>query len=175
MNAVILLLGLVFHNSAVAIDSEEHSKLIEDIGYKRGRPVFITLAPIPGNSNLDTKLYLVPEAQSAWIDLLTASLQDGQYIKVNYAFRTHKQQKELRRTNRRFAGIPGWSQHQAGLAVDIGGCIKIVKNKHGKTVRVKTPLYYWLKRNAPLFGFTNPVKREPWHWEYVASLKHADT
>lgn len=147
----------------------EHSKLISDVGYKYGKPVFLTLAPIPGDPNTDSNYYLVPEAQMAWIDLLDASLQAGYYIKVNYAFRTLKQQKELHRANRKLAGIPGWSQHQAGLAVDIGGCVKTIKNKHGEMVKVKTPLFYWLKKNARRFGFANTIDGEPWHWEYVIS------
>jgi LAS superfamily LD-carboxypeptidase LdcB len=167
MSLLFLIPGLLFYSGGTNLTENEHSKLIEDIGYKQGRPVLLTLAPIPRNPDIDRDLYLVPEAQLAWVDLLSASLQDGQLIKVNYAFRTHKQQRELRRTSRRWAGPPGWSQHQAGLAVDISGCVKTVKNKHGRLVKIKTPLFHWLKKNAPRYGFINTIKKEPWHWEYV--------
>lgn len=168
-----ILLSSFIIGGTIDAATSEHSKLVERTGYSKGKPVSIFLARIPGNDLKNNELYLVPQAQQAWSDLLAKAVADGYYIKVNYAFRTHRQQKELRRTNRKLAGIPGWSQHQAGLAVDINECTKVVRNKRGKRVTVKTPLFYWLRKNAPLFGFSNTIKSEPWHWEYVLPISNA--
>jgi LAS superfamily LD-carboxypeptidase LdcB len=56
------------------------------------------------------------------------------------------------------AATPGFSNHQNGVAVDIG-----VRSSFS------SPEYLWLAKNASRFGFTNTGKDfpqpEPWHWE----------
>lgn len=170
--STLLILGMLVDNSHGVYD---HTEFVEEIGYKHGRPTFVALARIPGNDLSDKKMFLAVDAREAWVDLLSSAAQAGFYIKVNYAFRTHAQQKKLARTNKKFASIPGWSPHQQGLAIDLNNCTKVVKNKRGKKVVIKTPLFYWLKKNAPRFGFYNTIKYEPWHWEYVAPSENANT
>lgn len=66
---------------------------------------------------------------------------------------------------------PGFSNHQAGLAIDF----KQVRAK-GKKIRNSTDprwvsawqsswFFRWLNKNAARFGFY-PYLREPWHWTY---------
>lgn len=91
------------------------------------------------------------------------------------------------------AARPGYSTHQQGLSVDIAGCVKTItfndvnrnrnparykkklerRVKSGsclateKGYRCKTILFWWLFKNGPDFGFTNPVEEEPWHWTFT--------
>jgi D-alanyl-D-alanine carboxypeptidase len=75
----------------------------------------------------------------------------------------------------RWVARPGRSEHQTGLAIDLGD---------GKAPACdveppfeETPAFDWLQRNAARFGFelsyprNNPrgVHYEPWHWRFVGS------
>ncbi|MEN9799809.1 MAG: hypothetical protein RL653_3506, partial [Pseudomonadota bacterium] len=53
------------------------------------------------------------------------------------------------------AARPGYSNHQMGLSVDLGGI-----GGYG------TRAYNWLKQNASRYGFVNDVGGEFWHWTY---------
>lgn len=57
------------------------------------------------------------------------------------------------------AARPGYSNHQGGIAVDVGV---------GGTA---SAVYRWLAANAGRFGFVRTVKSEPWHWEYRPGAK----
>ena len=54
------------------------------------------------------------------------------------------------------AALPGWSNHQMGLALDLS------------TKRGTNEAFHWLTANAYRFKFKRTVASEPWHWEYVA-------
>lgn len=54
------------------------------------------------------------------------------------------------------AAKPGRSNHQHGQAFDL--------NTLGFD---GTPMYDWLKKNAPKLGFLRTVSGEHWHWEYL--------
>ncbi len=47
--------------------------------------------------------------------------------------------------------IPGFSNHQMGLAIDFKNC------------NAGSPSFEWLKGNAEKFGFKN-LPAESWHW-----------
>ena len=53
------------------------------------------------------------------------------------------------------AAKPGNSNHQHGQAFDL--------NTHGFD---GDPIYDWLAKNGPKFGFVRTVNKEHWHWEY---------
>lgn len=66
----------------------------------------------------------------------------------------------------------GYSEHQTGLAVDLGipGYTAIDSSDHFET----TQTYAWLRQNAQNYGFilsmpenTYWVEFEPWHWRFV--------
>lgn len=66
----------------------------------------------------------------------------------------------------------GYSEHQTGLAVDLGieGFTGISSSEHFEN----TDTYKWLRENAQNYGFilsmpenTYWVKFEPWHWRFV--------
>ena len=82
--------------------------------------------------------------------------KDGITLRINSGFRTMEEQVRLyakyKSGTGNLAAKPGYSNHQNGIALDIG-------NKPKENV-------YWLRRNAKRFGFYERVKTEDWHWEY---------
>lgn len=68
-------------------------------------------------------------------------------INVQSGFRTHDQQASLYAREPNLAAPPGHSNHEKGLAVDLGGD------------------YALIKQLAPQFGLTLPMSWEPWHVE----------
>lgn len=62
----------------------------------------------------------------------------------------------------RCVGFPGYSNHQDGLAMDLGeGAV----GKGLSKLREGTWFHGWLRDNAEGFHF-HPLKDEPWHWVY---------
>jgi LAS superfamily LD-carboxypeptidase LdcB len=65
---------------------------------------------------------------------------------------------------------PGYSHHEAGLAVDLGA--EDAPHCDARSCFRTTAAYKWLRANAGRFGYAmNPIRgkrpREPWHWRYV--------
>jgi len=85
---------------------------------------------------------------------------DGVTLHVDSAFRTMAEQQALydlyKAGKGNLAAAPGYSNHQAGLAVD-------VDSQKGTNAA-----YDWLVANAHVFGFYRTVPSEAWHWEYRA-------
>lgn len=53
------------------------------------------------------------------------------------------------------AAAPGFSNHQGGISIDIGGIGSFT-----------SAAYRWMTNNAKQFGFVNDVASEYWHWTY---------
>ena len=66
---------------------------------------------------------------------------------------------------------PGFSNHQAGLAIDLkqertrGNEIYNSTDPEWVQKWQSTWFFRWLQQNAARFGFS-PYTVEPWHWEY---------
>jgi phosphatidylserine/phosphatidylglycerophosphate/cardiolipin synthase-like enzyme/LAS superfamily LD-carboxypeptidase LdcB len=66
---------------------------------------------------------------------------------------------------------PGYSNHQAGIAIDFRQVLKGKDRIRNSTDRAAiqrwrtTWFYRWLQQHAARFGF-QPYTAEPWHWEY---------
>lgn len=93
----------------------------------------------------------------------------GHNLKLNSAYRTYAEQATLEVTRAGYAAAAGTSNHGWGLAVDIDGL-------SGYTAE-----YWWLRENAPKYGFDNPDWARPggslseaWHWEYVDAVAEMD-
>jgi LAS superfamily LD-carboxypeptidase LdcB len=88
----------------------------------------------------------------------------GRDICITSSYRTYAQQVAVKRQKGWLAAQPGTSEHGYGLAVDLCGGVESGGEQ-----------YWWLRENAPAFGWDNPSwarpegsKTELWHWEYVA-------
>lgn len=129
--------------------------LVRDaVGYVNGISAKIQLTSIGGGHELRD------DAAQAWFALLAAAKRAGFNLTVNSAFRDNSQQTylyNLYKTGKgNLAAPPGWSNHQMGTAIDIGG-----------VGGFGTPAFNWLASNAPSFGFKNDVSTEFWHWHFV--------
>jgi hypothetical protein len=77
---------------------------------------------------------------------------------------------DVYRIPRRIAA-PGYSNHQAGIAIDFRQVLKGTDRIRNSTARAAierwrtTWFYRWLQQHAARFGF-QPYTAEPWHWEY---------
>lgn len=103
----------------------------------------------------------------------------GINIYVTSAYRPYQQQiytynyisaTEGENIARQKAAIPGHSEHQLGLAVDVvNEETRLQLPSPGQTTR----LYTWLSQNAYKYGFMQTYKggpdqyEEQWHWRYV--------
>lgn len=100
------------------------------------------------------------ESIAPFFALCAAAAEANLQLTVESGFRTYRQQEKLYalfvsgKGNR--AAKAGRSNHQHGQAFDL--------NTLGYD---GTPMYDWLKKNAPKFGFLRTVSGEHWHWEYL--------
>jgi LAS superfamily LD-carboxypeptidase LdcB len=137
-------------------------KDIQLIGYTNGKPIVIDASWIPGKDLNNNLLYLRTDAAQAWRDMVVKAAKDGIFLEPTYAFRDHNVQKRLKRRNPNSAALPGYSPHEAGLAVDINNCTRTIKKR-----KIKTAIYWWLHQYGKDFGFIQTMQNEPWHWEWV--------
>ena len=141
----------------------------------------INLAQIPidiaSNVIVDSKFLLENQAMKPLKQLFEAAQQDGmQHFIINSAYRSGKLQQQLFEENGEAFALPsGYSEHQTGLAIDIGSTEGKMENvAEGK----------WLEENAHQFGFilrypknkvdVTGISYEPWHFRYVG-LPHSVT
>lgn len=124
------------------------------------------------------------DATSAFEKMKSSALKNGIGLIAFSAYRSPARQKELfidaqRRHGRRRAAMwvapPGYSEHQTGLAFDIGD--RDMPDMDDEPTFEATPAYAWLRERAAEFGFElsfpsgnfQGVSYEPWHWRFVGS------
>lgn len=112
-------------------------------------------------------------AQKAGLEL---SLESG-YRSYNLQQKLHDSYVALQgdETANSYSALPGYSEHQTGLAVDVGGAYNPACNV--QPCFETTPEAAWLAANADKFGFivrypkgqqqTTGYAYEPWHLRYV--------
>lgn len=117
-------------------------------------------------------------AVNAFISMAKAAEKDGLGIVINSAYRSYEDQEEIADTYKnlygddyvtRYVAKPGFSEHQTGLAFDIGST--------SKKVFADSLEYEWMKSNAYKYGFIlrfskryediTQFRSEPWHYRYV--------
>lgn len=92
----------------------------------------------------------------------------GHDLCISDAYRSLVEQRAVKATRGGMAATPGTSNHGWGLAVDLCDGVQ----------RDTSATYWWLRNNAPAYGFDNPDwarsggsgPHEPWHWEYVPGV-----
>ena len=129
------------------------------------------------------KRYMRPEAAKALEEMFAAAKKDGYDLWVKTAYRSYKNQYDTYTWVLKYLGekeaiyyhaVPGRSEHQTGLAVDI---VCKASNYENELIFGKTKEYTWLKENCYKYGFTlrywkdkehiTGYKYEPWHYRYV--------
>lgn len=118
-----------------------------------GAKVLVNIVGVGGESEQITLASLEP-----YMKLKDAAATKNLVLAIESAFRTYERQDALYKLylagKGNLAAAPGKSNHQHGQAFDL--------NTRG----FDSPLYEWLTKNAPKFGFIRTVNKEHWHWEY---------
>lgn len=91
--------------------------------------------------------------------LLAAAKKDGVTISITDSYRSYDSQVALAKEKGLYsqgglAAAPGTSDHGWGQSVDL---------------RLDSDAQAWMRANGATYGFTENVRREPWHWTYAAS------
>jgi len=125
------------------------------------------------------------DAAAAFLNLTGQARSDGVEIIPISGFRSREYQETLFRkavvkygseeAAARWVARPGRSEHQTGLAVDLGDGGNPACDVEPPFE--ETPAFHWLEQNATRFGFelsyprNNPqgVHYEPWHWRFVGA------
>ncbi len=118
-------------------------------------------------------MQLDEETLNAYQELFKASLLDNLYLIIYSAYRSYEYQEELyNKEPNDYVAKPGASEHQTGLAIDIG------TTNTGLTAYFDNTLEsMWLEKNAHKFGFILRYPKdkenitgypyESWHYRYV--------
>ena len=140
----------------------------------------VTLTELSNGQEVDSRIY--PYLQ----DLFDAMREDGIYPIVREGYRTADEQQRIlddkvmafiregysksraKRLAEKWVAIPGTSEHQLGIAVDINADKEKSSNEE---------VYEWLAENAYKYGFIlrypqgkediTGTAYEPWHYRYV--------
>ena len=137
---------------------------------------------IPVSSENETYL-LRKEAADALQQMYEDAKKEGLEIAVVSAYRSYEDQKEIydyyfskydELTASRLVSIPGCSEHQLGLSVDLTSK-DIIGDED--SFFVDTPEYRWVIKHAHEYGFilrypkekeaVTQISYEPWHFRYV--------
>lgn len=126
--------------------------------------------------------FLVEEAAESLAEINTELKKIGIGMVVTSAFRSYQYQNytynfvkanEGEAAAKSKVAIPGFSEHQVGLAVDI---VNEETNYRLPTPGTETRLYNWMKENGEKYGFVQTYKEsdeehgiieEIWHWRYI--------
>lgn len=140
----------------------------------------IDLITLSNGEQVDSRIY--PDLQAMFDDARAAGLQ----LFVRAGYRTQEKQQELlgekteayrnegysrseaEKLAKEWVAVPGISEHQLGLAVDINADTSVCS---------KDAVYSWLAENSHKYGFIlryppdkkeiTGVINEPWHYRYV--------
>lgn len=141
--------------------------------------VKVKISNAPGNENNQLR----KEAANALENMAHAAKKKGLHIALNSAYRSYKEQETIYneyfsiydpQTAASLVAIPGCSEHQLGLSVDLTSQSVIDGQKF---VFGDTPEYAWTLKNAYKYGFIlrypegkteiTGTTNEPWHFRYV--------
>ena len=114
-----------------------------------------------------------------------AAEAEGVLMRITSAYRSYESQvrilAELAAENgekraKEIGAPPGFSEHQLGLALDVGGWV----DENGTFVTENEIVYKWIEKNCHKYGFIlkNPRGKEhitggiyePWHIRYIGDL-----
>ena len=118
------------------------------------------------------------EAVVAFKNMYEAAKKEGLGLVINSSYRSYQDQENICNTFKdlygegyvtKYVALPGFSEHQTGLAFDIGST--------SSKVFAESKEYEWMKENAYKYGFILRFTKanayitgfisEPWHYRYV--------
>ena len=126
----------------------------------------------------DDDMYASRLSVNAFMEMHDAALREGYEIVINSAYRSYQDQQDIsdlylgiygQKYVDNYVAKPGFSEHQTGLAFDIGS--------RKVNVFANSEEYKWMLDNAYKYGFINrfpkkyekitEFRSEPWHFRYV--------
>lgn len=177
------------HAGAVAVSSEDSWKLIL-VNAQNPLPedFKVELTALSGGHQVDKRVY--PYLQQMFDDARSAGIMPA----ISSSFRTAEKQQsilddyteqyinqgysplEALEIAKTWAAVPGTSEHQTGLAVDI--------TTADANVQAAEIVWKWLKKNSYKYGFIirypedktdiTGISNEPWHFRYVGAEAAAE-
>jgi D-alanyl-D-alanine carboxypeptidase len=163
-----------------------HGLGLDETGY--AGDTGLALVPEPhvlawaGRDRYHRPLWLLGRTAQAWRAMQSAAGKDGIALEAISGYRSHDYQlgifqRKLARGQSvadilRVNAAPGFSEHHAGDAMDIGTPGQPAAEESFEA----TPAFGWLQRRAVAFGFAMSYPRgnrhgivyEPWHWRHAA-------
>lgn len=140
----------------------------------------VSLTELSNGQKVDSRIY------SYLQEMFDAAKEEGLYLIVREGYRTAEEQEEIfngkvqayrnegyskaraKRLAKKWVALPGTSEHQLGIAVDINA---------DKDRSANDEAYVWLAENAHRYGFIlrypqgkediTGTSYEPWHFRYV--------
>ncbi|MEO4053962.1 M15 family metallopeptidase [Solibacillus sp. CAU 1738] len=160
-----------YFGDLILVDSEhpvDNSALPNDV---------VALSTLKATSfSFDPTIELSGQILQPFYKMIDAANADGvsNFI-INSSYRSQTAQQQLFETmGTDLALPPGYSEHNAGLSVDIGSTTGIMEGSKEAA---------WLEKNAARYGFIlryppnkshiTGIQHEPWHFRYVG-LPHSD-
>ena len=160
--------------------SEEWNLIIVNRWNELPEDYSVELTELSNGQKVDSRIY--PYLQ----EMFDAAREEGVYPVVREGYRTAEEQQEIledriqtyinqgysrsraERTAKEWVALPGTSEHQLGIAVDINADKSMCSNEE---------VYAWLAENAYKYGFIlryplgkqeiTGTSYEPWHYRYV--------
>ena len=130
-------------------------------------------------------IYLCRDCMEAYNHMAEDAALQGIIMRITSGYRSYTDQllaveKQIQRIGYKkameLAAPAGFSEHQLGLALDVGGWI----DGRGVQVTTNEAVYHWIEDNCWRFGFMlkNPKGKEhitggiyePWHIRYIGDL-----
>ena len=124
-----------------------------------------------------------PEANAALKRMTSDAARVGIELNMFSGYRTYARQKQLydnavkkdgRLIAETYSMRPGYSEHQTGLAFDIGGrdsslwmSASFGNTREGKWLKVNGPSYGFILRYPKEKEHVTGIKYEPWHFRYI--------
>jgi len=138
---------------------------------------------------LNTHSKLAKIAATHLEEMVMDAEKEGICLIVLSGYRSKEDQQRIwdKAEDKSIVALPGKSEHETGLAVDLGGCPMIdgVRNDAGERLELRNdfetlPEYQWLKENAAKYGFYQSFTAENqnktgfpaegWHWKFKYSI-----
>lgn len=166
------------YTDAILVDDFSYDMLVNNYHSLDEKFLPDELVEIPKKYTNDEDFQANKTALNALIQMFESAKLDGLEMFVNSAYRSYDEQVEVAEFYRKWYGDnyvekyvakPGFSEHQTGLAFDVGST--------SSAVFAKSEEYKWMQENAYKYGFIKRfykkvenitgVKEEPWHYRYV--------
>ena len=154
-----------------------------------------TLLAAGGMVDIGNSQKMEAKAAAAYLDMSAAAKADGVTLLPLSGYRSNQRQTdnykasiqryldqgyssdEAKSRTEGYYAVPGTSEHEAGLAIDIGDTAAPGSNIQDSFE--KTRAFAWLQENSAKYGFilryreedfaTTHIHYEPWHYRYVGA------